>query len=301
MSTRNFSSDDLIPSRRDVVKYGTATAISAAIPGSRLLAADTATVSGIVYENRSGALRRQMSDPSIAGVLVSNGRDVVKTDADGRYTLPIDEESVIFVIKPAGYAVPVDEEMLPRFYYIHQPAGSPQDLNLRYRGIDRTGQLPESVDFALTKTVEPQKFDVIVFADPQPESALEVDFIRDDVVNALIGSSAAFGMTIGDIMYDDLSLYPRLNRIIGQIGLPWYNIGGNHDLNYEAPSAKYSRETFKRIYGPPYYAFEYGGALFLMLDNVNYLGFDAAKPGGQGKYEGRFGQRQIDFIANVLK
>ena len=101
--------------------------------------------------------------------------------------------------------------MLPRFYYIHQPAGSPQDLNLRYRGIDRTGQLPESVDFALTKIVEPQKFDVIVFADPQPESALEVDFIRDDVVNALIGSSAAFGVTIGDIMYDDLSLYPRLN------------------------------------------------------------------------------------------
>ena len=296
MSTRNFSHDDLTPSRRDVVKYGTATAISAAIPRSRLLAADTATVSGIVYENRSGALRRQMSDPGIAGVLVSNGRDVLKTDADGRYSLPIDEESVIFVIKPAGYAVPVDEEMLPRFYYIHQPAGSPQDLNLRYRGIDRTGQLPESVDFALTKTVEPQKFDVIVFADPQPESALEVDFIRDDVVNALIGSSAAFGMTIGDIMYDDLSLYPRLNRIIGQIGLPWYNIGGNHDLNYEAPSAKYSRETFKRIYGPPYYAFEYGGALFLMLDNVNYLGFDAAKPGGQGKYEGRFGQRQVDLL-----
>src|SRR4029077_6888422 len=32
----------------------------------------------------------------------------------------------------------------------------------------------------------------------------------------------------------------------------------------------------------------------------NYLGFDAAKPGGQGKYEGRFGQRQVDFIANVL-
>ena len=34
--------------------------------------------------------------------------DVAKTDADGRYTLPIDEESIIFVIKPSGYAVPVD-------------------------------------------------------------------------------------------------------------------------------------------------------------------------------------------------
>ena len=297
----NFSGDDLVPSRRDVVKYGVATAISVAtIPASQLLAADTTTVSGFVYENRSGGLRRQASDPGIAGVLVSNGRNVVKTDAEGRYTLPIDDESVIFVIKPTGYAVPVDEEMLPRFYYIHQPAGSPQGLNLRYRGIDPTGQLADSVDFALTKTNEPQKFDVIVFADPQPESAVEINFIRDDVVNALIGNAAAFGMTIGDIMYDDLSLYPRLNRIIGQIGVPWYNIGGNHDLNYEAPSAKYSRETFRRIYGPPYYAFEYGGALFLMLDNVNYLGFDAAKPGGQGKYEGRFGQRQLDFVANVL-
>ena len=288
----NFSGDELVPSRREVVKYGAAAAISAAtIPPSRLLAADRTTVSGVVYGNRSGAARRQVSDPGIAGVLVSNGHEVVKTDADGHYTLPVDDESVIFVIKPTGYAVSVDEEMLPRFYYIHQPAGSPQ--NLRYQGIDPTGPLPDSVDFALTKTNEPQKFDVIVFADPQPQNALEVGFIRDDVVNALIGSSAAFGMTIGDIMFDDLSLYPRLNRIIGQIGLPWYNIGGNHDLNYEAPNARYSRETFKRIYGPTYYAFEYGGAVFLMLDNVNYR--------GGRKYEGRFGQRQLGFIANVLR
>jgi 3',5'-cyclic AMP phosphodiesterase CpdA len=130
---------------------------------------------------------------------------------------------------------------------------------------------------------------------------VEVDFIRDDVVNALIGAKAAFGMTTGDIMFDDLSLYPRLNRIIGQIGLPWYNIGGNHDLNYEAPGAKYSRETFKRTYGPPYYAFEYGGVLFLMLDNVNYFGFDPAKPRGGGKFEGRIGERQLAFIGNMLK
>ena len=221
--------------------------------------------------------------------------------ARGRYTLPVADESIIFVIKPTGYAVPVDEQMLPRFYYIHQPAASPQSLDLRFRGIDPTGPLPDFVDFPLKKVDEPQAFDVILFTDPQPESQAEVDFIRDDVVNGLIGAQAAFGMTTGDIMFDDLSLYPRLNRIIGQIGLPWYNIGGNHDLNFEAPSAKYSRETFKRIYGPNYYAFEYGGVLFLMLDNVNYLGFDPAKPRAGGKFEGRFDQRQLAFIANVLK
>ena len=298
----NFSGDDCKPSRRDVVKYGTAAALSAAVvPLGRAFAANSGTVSGIVYENRSGSVPRQTSDPGIAGVLVSNGRDVVKTDADGRYTLPLEDGSIIFVIKPTGYAVPVDTDMLPRFYYIHQPAGTPRNLNLRYRGIDPTGPLPASLDFPLRKVDEPQKFDVIVFTDPQPESQVEVNFIRDDVVNALIGAKAAFGMTTGDIMFDDLSLYPRLNRIMGRIGLPWYNIGGNHDLNYEAPGAKYSRETFKRTYGPNYYAFEYGGALFLMLDNVSYLGFDPAKPRGGGKFEGRFDQRQLTFIGNLLK
>ena len=126
---------------------------------------------------------------------MSNGREVVKTDAAGRYTLAVDDESIIFVVKPAGYAPPVDEGMLPRFYYIHQPAGSPQNLNLRFRGIDPTGPLPDSVDFPLNKADEPQKFDVIVFTDPQPESQIEVDFIRDDVVT---GGSAqgAFGITM---------------------------------------------------------------------------------------------------------
>jgi hypothetical protein len=143
---------------------------------------------------------------------------------------------------------------------------------------------------------------VLVFTDPQPESAAEVDFIRDDVVAGLIGNhAAAFGITAGDIMFDDLSLYPRLNGIIGQIGVPWYNIGGNHDLNFEAPDARYWRETFKRTFGPPSYAFEYGGALFLMLDNVDYLGADAARPYSAGLYEGRIGERQLAFIANVLK
>jgi C terminal of Calcineurin-like phosphoesterase/N terminal of Calcineurin-like phosphoesterase/Calcineurin-like phosphoesterase len=294
------SSGDWAPSRRDVVKFGTAVALATA--AGPALAAGAGTVSGVVYENRFGGVRRTADDPGIAGVLVSNGRDVVKTDADGRYTLPIDDESIIFVIKPSGYAPPVDEQMLPRFYYIHQPAGSPPGLKLRYHGIDPTGPLPDSMDFPLKKAEEPQKFDVLLFTDPQPESPAEVDFIRDDVVTDLIGNhGAAFGMTVGDIMFDDLSLYPRLNRIVGQIGIPWYNIGGNHDLNYEAPNGKYARETFKRTYGPPSYAFEYGGALFLMLDNVDYLGVDAARPYSAGAYEGRIGERQLTFIANVLK
>jgi N terminal of Calcineurin-like phosphoesterase len=118
-------------SRRELVKYGTVAALATVVQPS-ITVAQSRTVSGIVYENRSGGNGRAPSDPGIAGVLVSNGHEVVKTDADGRYTLPIDDESIIFIIKPSGYVVPVDQDMLPRFYYIHQPAGSPPNLKLRY-------------------------------------------------------------------------------------------------------------------------------------------------------------------------
>jgi len=251
-------------------------------------------VTGVVFEDLCGAGSRRPGDPGIAGVLVSNGRDVVRTDCEGRYRLPVDDETIVFVIKPTGYSVPIDRDgMLPRFYYIHRPDGTPAELRLRERGIDPTGELPHSVDFALRKADEPDRFDVILFTDTHADSAAAIDYVRMDVVNGLIGTGAAFGMTLGDLMSDDLSLYDRYNRVIGQIRIPWYNIAGNHDLNFHAPGRKYSCETFKRVFGPNYYAFENGGALFLMLDNVDYL--------GGGKYEGRFGAQQLAFVSAVLR
>lgn len=291
------------PTRREAltgISAAAAVALSSAPPAVGQ-SSEQLRVSGVVYEDRSGSGARGSDDPGIPGVLVSNGRDVVRTDSEGRYTLPIDDEAVMFVIKPAGYSVAVDENNLPRFTYIHQPQGTPADLDLRYRGIEPTGPLPNSVDFALTRTDEPPAFEVILFTDPQPESEAELDFLRETAVTSATRTRAAFGMTTGDIMFDDLSLYPRYNRLIGQVGVPWWHIGGNHDLNFEAPDNLRSRETFKRVYGAPYYAFHYGSALFLMLDNVHYLGAGTAKgPGQSGRYEGRVGERQLAFVANLL-
>src|SRR5262249_34655687 len=145
------------------------TLATAASSGGQAFAVDghSQTVTGVVFEDRSGTGARQLGDPGIAGVLVSNGREVARTDRDGRYTLPIDDESIIFVIKPAGYALPADPSvMLPRFYYIHQPDGTPAHLRLRHEGIEPTGALPQSVDFGLKKQDEPTRFDVVLFTDP---------------------------------------------------------------------------------------------------------------------------------------
>jgi hypothetical protein len=288
--------------RRDLMRHGAAVTLATAGSsiGSAFALDDARKIAtGTVFEDRSGTGVRHRDDPGIGGVLVSNGREVVRTDRDGRYALPADDAGVIFVIKPAGYAVPVEPGvMLPRFYYLHQPEGTPAHLSLRYAGIAATGALPPAIDFPLRRTEEPPRFDVLMFADLHAGSAADIDYIRADLVNPLIGTQAAFGITAGDIMSDNLSLYGRCNRIIGQLGLPWHNVVGNHDLNLDAAEPRYSRETFKQTFGPSYYAFEYGGALFLMLDNVEHLGPGTA---ADCRYRGRFGKRQLAFVANVLE
>jgi methionine-rich copper-binding protein CopC len=289
--------------RRDVL-LGAAGGVAAAMApaGSIGALAQAAAVAGVVFEDRSGSGRRGTDDPGVPDVLVSNGRDVAVTDADGHYVLPLPDEATIFVIKPAGFMPPVDPvTQSPRFYRLHQPKGSPAELGLTFEGIAPTGPLPPSLDFPLRRHDEPSQFEVVLLTDPQPESEAEVDFIREDVIEALAGTPAKFGLTAGDLMFDDLSLYERYNRIIGTIGIPWWNIGGNHDLNFEAPDRRYSRETFKRVFGPNYYAFFYADTLFLMLDDVDYLGADNARPQRAGKYEGRLDAPQLEFVRNVLQ
>jgi C terminal of Calcineurin-like phosphoesterase/N terminal of Calcineurin-like phosphoesterase len=264
-------------------------------------ASPASQVSGMVFEDRDSSGVASSANPGLAGVLVSNGRDIAVTDADGRYTLPLPDEATIFVIKPVGFMPPIEPMTnLPRFYRHHQPKGSPAELNLTFEGLAPTGPLPASADFPLRRQEEPKAFNVVMVTDPQPETDAEVDFVREDLIEALAGADARFGLTAGDIMFDDLSLYPRSNAIFGTIGLPWWNVGGNHDLNLEAPDRTYSRETYKRVFGPNYYAFFYAETLFLMLDDVDYLGPDPTKPRGAGKYEGRLDERQLEFVRNVL-
>ena len=111
---------------------------------------------GVVFEdlNRNG--QRDPGEPGLPGVRVSNGSEIVSTDAEGRYEVAVDDDSIIFVIKPRNYMTPVSEHNLPRFYYIHKPAGSP--AHFRYAGVAPTGPLPDSVDFGLYRRTSPTSF-----------------------------------------------------------------------------------------------------------------------------------------------
>lgn len=259
------------------------------------------TARGIVFADGDADGTRDAGEPGLPDVSVSNGRDVVRTDADGRWELVVDDGDVVFVTKPARYRFVTDENGLPQFHYVHRPDGTPDDLGLAYLGIDPTGSLPASIDFGLVPWPdEPTTYDVILFADTQPQSHAELDYVRDDVVAELLGTDALFGMTLGDILYDDLSLFPRYLEIVGEIGIPWHNVPGNHELNFLAPDDARSLETYKRHLGPPSYSFTVGRAHFVVLDNVIYdgtsRGQDDANVRGSGGYTGGFTEDQLDWL-----
>jgi hypothetical protein len=250
---------------------------------------------GYVFHDRNGSGKRETGDNGIPGVCVSNGRDVVKTDRNGRWRLPVTEDTVLFVIKPSGYAVPVDENGIARSYYVHKPEGSPK---YRYEGVEATGALPESIDFGLRQQKEDDRFRMILFGDPQPRNQEEIDYIAHDVVEQVVRDAAAhdakFGLSLGDEMFDVLSLYDSLNRTVGTIGLPWYNTVGNHDMNYDSADNALAKETFKRVFGPTYYAFNYGKVHFIVLDDVVWHG---AQERG---YHGEITPEQLEFVKNDL-
>ena len=264
--------------------------------------ASAETARGVVFDDQNGNGVLDDGEPGLAGVPVSNGLDVVKTDSAGNYELSLDDDTIVFVIKPRDWQTRFDGKNLPRFYYIHKPAGSP-DGNFKYPGVEPTGPLPSSIDFPLTASAEPDEFTVIVMGDPQPTSQREVRFYANDVVAELIDTTAVFGMSMGDIVGNDLSLFDAVNAVQGLIGVPWYNVLGNHDINFRSPNDKYSDESFERVYGPPNYAFQFGQVHFVVLDNVYWKGPKHTDQFGKehGGYEGRLTDRQLQFTANYVQ
>lgn len=233
-------------------------------------------------------------DQPFVNVKVSDGKEIVRTDKTGTWKLPLAVDSIYFLIKPSGYQSKLSENKLPRFYYIHKPDGSPK---LRFPGTKPTGALPESIDFPLYESNEAENFQVLLFGDPQPRNKQEVDYISHDVISQLIGDdSATFGVTLGDIAFDNLETFEPLNQAIALIGIPWHNVIGNHDLNLDGKTRKHINETFEDTYGPTYYSFDYGQVHFVVLDNIDWQ-----KKDGRERYLANFGQRQREFLKNDLE
>lgn len=251
-------------------------------------------VTGYVFLDTNKNQVKDNNEKGLPDVRVSNGIEVIQTDANGKYSLIVTDDIIIFVIKPRGYMTPVDENLLPKFYYIHKPHGSPEGL--KYAGVEPTGPLPKSIDFPLYEQPEPDTFKVLVFGDTQPRNMQEIEWLAHDVIEEVIGIDAVFGLSLGDLVGDNLNLFLPLSEVIATVGIPWYNVYGNHDMNRRASDDKYADETFERVFGPTCYSYDWGPVHFINIDNVRFLPDKKDNP----PYLSEVGEQQLTYIRNDL-
>lgn len=252
------------------------------------------SVTGFVFEDTNRNLVRDGKEAGIPGVAVSNGQEVVLSGQDGRYELPIGTDDIIFVVKPANYKTPVDANNLPRFYYIHKPNGSPV---LKYAGVSPTGKLPRSVDFGLFPETESDQFDVLLFGDPQTYNKNELHYFDERIVSELVKTQqASFGISVGDLVGDNPDLFVPYAETVAKTGIPWYNVIGNHDMNYDVEFDEHADESFERVFGPSTYSFNFGKTHFIILKDIL-----RPDPRTQKGYWGGFTEKQLRFVKNDLK
>ena len=249
---------------------------------------------GFVYHDANKNRQKDENESGVAGVAVSNGTDIVHTNSEGAWELPVADDAVIFVVKPKDWMTPVNEDFLPQFYYLHKPNGYP--ANYKYKATEPTGPLPADINFPLYPENSSDDFKIVVFGDPQPYSIKDVDFFAEDIVTELVNrTDLAFGITMGDIVGDDLELFSPVNQAVSKIGIPWHNVLGNHDVNYMAPDDIMSSATYESVFGPATYAFVYGDVHFIVVDDVIHN----AEVGSRS-YTGGLRPDQFEFVENYL-
>ncbi len=261
--------------------------------------APVARAAGVVFEDIDRDGRRDAGEPGVAGVRVSNGVEITRTDAEGRYAIEVPEGGAVFVIKPPDFRLPVGPDGVARFFRLHWPSG-PDDAGFAFPGPEPTGPMPDQVDFALHRHAESDRFRMVAVGDPQPYDAQHLAWYARDVVAELVGIEAEGAILLGDLVGNDLSLFERLNRTHALIGIPIYPLIGNHDLNARSPDDARSDLTWRRIYGPSTYAFQVARVHFVVLNNVIWGGGAPRGWPGRGHYAGGLRPDQLRFLASFV-
>ena len=247
-----------------------------ALNGTRSTALNALTGTGNITGKVSAA-GQPLSD-----VLISDGFSVVKTDNNGSYSLGTNAKAeFVFISIPSGYIFP-EENKVARFYHPLKD-GRSFDFDLK----------------PLKKDDNEHSF--IIWADPQVKDDNDVKQMLSQsvpdvqqLVRDLGEGELIHGIGVGDLVWDNHALIPSYKEAVAEMGIPFFQALGNHDMDYRLGGDETSDRTFKKHYGPTYYSFNRGKAHYVILDDVRYLGTER-------DYDGFITQQQLDWLAEDLK
>ncbi|MCQ2116066.1 MAG: calcineurin-like phosphoesterase family protein [Bacteroidales bacterium] len=215
-----------------------------------------------------------------AGVLVSDGTQIVKTDRKGRYAMDSDKkDSVVFITTPSGTVAVAEDGLRPTFWSL----------------LTKAPRKCERHDFKLVS--ENQDEYTVLFL---PDVHLSNDPRRDDIrrfkemvfpfiqKQAESGKGPVYAFNLGDLTHE--VYWYEMNfkeddayRMLRDLGLKAkvYSVTGNHDHDGAIVGENVdfrSAWLYRKTWGPDRYSVNIGKDHWIFLDNIIYINVE-----GQGK------------------
>ncbi|MFA6402259.1 MAG: calcineurin-like phosphoesterase C-terminal domain-containing protein [Salinivirgaceae bacterium] len=220
---------------------------------------------------------------AIASVVVSDGISVVNTDKDGIYALSSSSDrEFIFYSLPSGYESPIVDGV-PVFY----AAINAQSKN-------------QQIDFELTPSKQSQTQHAFIAAgDPQVIDQADCELLKlviadiKKTADNLSAKKPVHAISLGDNVFDNLELYDTYKQIIAKTKLPFYQVVGNHDMDYNERSDELSAKSYSAKLGPSYYSFNKGNIHYVVLKDVFYYGYSY-------RYIGYVNETQLAWLEKDL-
>ncbi|WP_185154850.1 calcineurin-like phosphoesterase family protein [Dysgonomonas sp. 25] len=221
----------------------------------------------------------------IEGVVVSDGYTVTKTDEDGIYQMSANRDAkFVFLSVPADCEIPVGANNIPKIY--------------KTIGVIKQGDVLRR-DFSLKRTQKIENFTLLALADVQIGNSTDLNLLKVEVpkIKSYIDSkitTPVYGISLGDLVWDNMPYLQQYAEETGLIGVPTFQVIGNHDHNKAVLSDDAgSAVDFEANFGPTYYSYNIGDCHFVVLDDVLYT--------GDKNYTGNITQNQLDWLKKDLE
>ncbi len=220
--------------------------------------------------NRNG--RWDDGEAGVQGVLVSDGRRVVATDASGCYRLDSDDARALLWI-----TVPRDHRPTAKFW----------------RWAD--GRQPEN--FGLVRHPQSDDFCFIQITDTHigNAEALRQFAKQTNKLPILIAFIVNTGDMVRDSMGADLKearrLFDRYIEAASAFEQPQFNVPGNHDhaaigvKTVDTKDPLWCKGLYRHLFGPTHYSWDWGNVHFVALDGTSFP-----------PYEEKLGAEQLAWL-----
>lgn len=243
----------------------------------------------------------------VAGVTISDGYEVTKTDKKGAYYLKSKKQNPqVFISIPSGYEAWQDDVM-PQFWAdFTLSANEYERLDFRLNKVDNKNH---AMLFVTDIHLANQRNDVAIFSNEY------VERLRKEADRLKAEGKRVYTMHLGDGTWD---LYWYAHKYpIGEMRntlnkadypTPFFNVMGNHDNDgavIAGPDADLQASLpYQKAFGPRYYSFNAGDVHYVVLDNIEYINtpaqsnFEGIK--GKRNYNENFTPEQLEWLRKDL-